>query len=157
MALTALGRTITPNWTDPELLPKFDITKPNEDGIYEFDFIAEPPDGETVQKITDLERPGEFQWEMPGNLKQVIVYTNSNKAFYPGADPSVTTEKFSTDVIEATGYSTKSFEEAFNNAALNIPLPPKSDFKTVLVDHIGATIGGIAQTTTYFVKVKRVR
>jgi hypothetical protein len=51
--ITATGEVTTTGWTNPSLEPWFYLLAP-EDGIQDFDFVAEPPTGPAGEKITPI-------------------------------------------------------------------------------------------------------
>ena len=51
LQITARGMVPTAGWTNPRLEP-FIFIQPPPDGIYEFDFVADPPSGVAAQVIT---------------------------------------------------------------------------------------------------------
>jgi hypothetical protein len=53
LAITAQGTVPTPGWRAPELIPYVYI-QPPPDGMYDFDFVAEPPEGITPQVLTPI-------------------------------------------------------------------------------------------------------
>jgi Protein of unknown function (DUF5818) len=53
LAITAQGTVPTPGWKAPALIPYVYI-QPPPDGIYDFDFVAEPPGGLTPQVLTPI-------------------------------------------------------------------------------------------------------
>ena len=53
LSITAWGTVPTPGWKDAELIPYVYI-QPPPDGIYDYDFVAEPPDQPVPQVITSI-------------------------------------------------------------------------------------------------------
>lgn len=51
--VTAFGTVPTGGWTNPQLVPYTYVQAP-PDGIYDFDFVATPPDGMATQAITPI-------------------------------------------------------------------------------------------------------
>jgi hypothetical protein len=47
------GLVSTTGWSQPELWPRF-YTEPPADGIYDFDFMALPPDGPSSDQIYEI-------------------------------------------------------------------------------------------------------
>ena len=72
----AQGTTITSGWTNPRLDP-FIYINPPENGIYEFNFIADEPTGIVPQVITKIE--ASLLWEhYPTDLKGVKIHAETN-------------------------------------------------------------------------------
>ena len=53
LRITAYGTVPTGGWTHPRLEP-FIFIQPPPDGIYDFDFVADPPEGPATQVITPI-------------------------------------------------------------------------------------------------------
>ena len=75
LSITALGTVPTPGWKDAELIPYVYI-QPPPDGIYDYDFVAEPPDQAVPPVITPI-------WAnklepLPDDLKGVRVHGSLN-------------------------------------------------------------------------------
>jgi hypothetical protein len=82
LVITAQGQVNTGGWDlkSGELWPRVYIPEnPPADGIYEFDFVATPPDPE-MQVIQVLDSiSAKYEWEnFPTDLKGVKVYAVSN-------------------------------------------------------------------------------
>lgn len=74
--ITAHGTVTTGGWKGAELIPYIYI-QPPADGIYDYDFVAEPPEGIASQAIASIE--ANFRLEsIPGNLKGVRIYASTN-------------------------------------------------------------------------------
>ncbi|NMG07743.1 DUF5818 domain-containing protein [Brasilonema sp. UFV-L1] len=74
--ITAKGTVTTPGWKNAELIPYIYI-QPPVDGIYDFDFIAEPPENIVAQVITSIEANYLLQ-SIPDNLRGVRIYASTN-------------------------------------------------------------------------------
>ncbi len=74
--ITAHGTVPTGGWTDPELIPYVYVQAP-PDGIYDFDFVAQKPDGIVAQVITPIVANHTLR-EVPENLKGVRVHASLN-------------------------------------------------------------------------------
>ena len=75
LSITALGTVPTPGWKDAELIPHVYI-QPPPDGIYGYDFVAEPPDQPVPQVITPI--VANKLELLPNDLKGVKVYASLN-------------------------------------------------------------------------------
>ena len=75
--ISADGTVRTSGWKNAELSPYVYVTPP-EDGIQEFDFVAEPPDGVVSQVITPISA-NTIMEEIPDWLKGVRVYAETNQ------------------------------------------------------------------------------
>ena len=53
LAITVIGVVPTSGWQNPELVEYIYVQAP-PDGIYDFDFIAEPPQGTSLQVFTPI-------------------------------------------------------------------------------------------------------
>jgi hypothetical protein len=74
--IIAIGNVTSSGWKHGRLVPYIYITPP-ADGIYEFDFVAEPPTGPALTVILPIVAQG--QWEdFPPDLKGVKIYSSSN-------------------------------------------------------------------------------
>ena len=51
--IVAEGEVVSEGWTNPRLLPYTFVQSP-EDGIWDFDFAADAPDGNVPQVITSI-------------------------------------------------------------------------------------------------------
>lgn len=71
------GEVNTGGWSHGRLVP-FIYIMPPQDGIYEFDFVAESPDGMVPQVISPIEAEPYFWSNYPSELKGVKVYASSN-------------------------------------------------------------------------------
>lgn len=77
LVINTKGEVTSSGWGNGVLIPYIYIAPP-ADGIYEFDFVADPPSGIVPQVISpiDAER---FVWKgFPSELKGVKVYASSN-------------------------------------------------------------------------------
>lgn len=76
LRITANGTVPTPGWTNPRLEP-FIFIQPPPDGIYEFDFVADPPEGIVPQVLTPID--ASYIWEnFPEGVKGVRVHAAQN-------------------------------------------------------------------------------
>jgi hypothetical protein len=76
LRISAKGTVLTAGWTNPRLEP-FIFIQPPPDGIYEFDFVADPPDGFPAQVITPIEAV--YVWDnFPEGIKGVRVHASQN-------------------------------------------------------------------------------
>jgi hypothetical protein len=88
LQISASGTVPTGGWSNPQLIP-FNYIQAPTDGIYDFDFIADPPDGAATQVITPIEAG--FLWEnLPAGLKGIRIHAsmNSKVAFLNSEDSS---------------------------------------------------------------------
>ena len=84
-SIKADGVVATAGWTNPRLEPRFYINFP-EDGIQDFDFVADPPPGISNQVISPV--TAYVNWpNPPENVKGVRIHGmyNSVEAFASGA------------------------------------------------------------------------
>lgn len=63
-------------WTNPKLIPYVYVTEPSN-GIWEFDFIADPPLSIAATVLTPIFAKIEWQ-DFPKSLKGIKVYASSN-------------------------------------------------------------------------------
>ncbi|PPS43993.1 DUF5818 domain-containing protein [Chroococcidiopsis sp. TS-821] len=75
LSITATGIVPTQGWKNAELIPYIYI-QPPIDGIYEFDFVAEPPKGIVAPALASIK--ANFRLETIPNLRGVKVYASSN-------------------------------------------------------------------------------
>jgi len=76
LMISAVGEVRTAGWGSPSLRPRA-YNVPPEDGIQEFDFVAEPPGGPAAQVITTVS--ARFRMEKVSSwLKGVRVHSSSN-------------------------------------------------------------------------------
>ena len=82
-----MGVVPTAGWTDPQLVPYYYMTPP-QDGFWAFDFIATPPAGPVPQVATPI--LGSYVWpDFPvESLKGVVVYGSQNEVRQPLISPS---------------------------------------------------------------------
>ncbi|WP_404789131.1 hypothetical protein [Altericista sp. CCNU0014] len=88
LKISASGTVPTGGWSHPQLVPFTYIQAP-PDGIYDFDFVAEPPDGSATQAITPI--AAEFLWEnLPQGLKGIRIHASANSkvAFFSSENSS---------------------------------------------------------------------
>jgi hypothetical protein len=85
LRIDALGKVPTGGWSNPRLKPHIHIQAP-PDGIYGFDFVADPPAGPAVEIISPIEVTD--IWEnSPEGVKGVRIHAaqNSKTALVAGA------------------------------------------------------------------------
>jgi hypothetical protein len=78
LVISASGFVTTPGWTNGKLQQRFYVKFP-ADGIQDFDFVADPPDGITSMVETKIAAKP-IEWDSPPQvLKGVRVHAQSNK------------------------------------------------------------------------------
>ncbi len=76
LQITASGTVHTGGWSNPELTSFINIQSPS-DGIYDFDFRADPPEGFAADVISPIH--ADYVWDnFPKKLKGVRVNTSQN-------------------------------------------------------------------------------
>jgi hypothetical protein len=76
LVIDAHGQTRTNNWTDPELQPWVYI-QPPPDGVYDFNFVAQPPRDHSNPVITDVQ--AQYVWEdLPDHVRGIRVHSETN-------------------------------------------------------------------------------
>lgn len=76
LSITALGTVSTDGWKNPRLVPYVYVQFP-PDGIWDFDFVAEEPDGPVPQVLTPI--VGHYDWKgFPAELKGVRIHSSTN-------------------------------------------------------------------------------
>ncbi|AIS13369.1 MULTISPECIES: hypothetical protein [Pseudomonas] len=75
--ILAHGLVGSPGWTNPRLQPRFYIDFP-KDGIQDFDFVADPPQGVSILPVYPI--TASEHWENPPlkKLKGVRVHSANN-------------------------------------------------------------------------------
>lgn len=82
LVINASGKVNTGGWTNGQLIP-FVYIVPPQDGIYEFDFVADEPNGISTQVISNIDT-APFSWnDFPNDLNGVKVYASSNSISEP--------------------------------------------------------------------------
>jgi hypothetical protein len=77
LRITASGTVPTAGWTNPQLLPRIYIQAP-PDGIYDFDFVANPPKNTAAQVVTPIQAT--YVWQsLPSGLKGVRIHAATNE------------------------------------------------------------------------------
>jgi hypothetical protein len=77
LSITCKGNVNSGGWLNGQLIP-FVYFMPPLDGIYEFDFVADEPEGSSNQSISEISSES-FLWDnFPNELKGVKVYASSN-------------------------------------------------------------------------------
>jgi hypothetical protein len=77
LQITASGTVPTAGWTNPQLLPRTYIQAPL-DGIYDFDFVADSPEGVVAQVVTSIS--ANYLWQsFPSELKGVRIHAATNE------------------------------------------------------------------------------
>ncbi len=70
------GKVNSGGWENPQLVPYIYIDPP-EDGIYDFDFIADAPEGNVTLALEEI--VAELEWaDIPDDFKGVRVHSSSN-------------------------------------------------------------------------------
>ena len=85
LQIDAFGTVPTSGWSNPRLMPHVHI-QPPPDGIYGFDFVADPPDGPAAQVVSPVEVSD--VWEnSPTGVEGVRIHAaeNSKTALLAGA------------------------------------------------------------------------
>ncbi|MEP6606048.1 MAG: hypothetical protein ABJA60_08005, partial [Nitrosospira sp.] len=76
LRIVASGNVPTESWSDPRLVPYIYI-QPPPDGIYDFDFVADPPEGVVAQVISPIDAV--YAWKsFPEGLKGVRIHASQN-------------------------------------------------------------------------------
>ncbi|SCX81285.1 hypothetical protein [Nitrosospira sp. Nsp13] len=76
LRITATGNVPTGGWSNPQLNPVVNIQAP-PDGIYDFDFVADPPEGPATQVISSIQAV--YVWDsFPADVKGVRVNAAQN-------------------------------------------------------------------------------
>jgi len=75
--IDATGKTATSGWSNPDLSAVVYV-QPPPDGIYDFDFVAEPPSGMAAQVLTPI-KAQKILGKMPKGFRGVRVSAKSNK------------------------------------------------------------------------------
>lgn len=76
LQIIASGTVRTGGWFNPKLIPHIHIQAP-PDGIYGFDFVADPPEGIAAQVISPINVLD--QWDdFPANVKGVRIHASQN-------------------------------------------------------------------------------
>jgi len=87
LRIVASGNVPTESWSSPRLVPYIYIQPPS-DGIYDFDFVADPPEGVVAQVISPINAV--YIWKnFPEGLKGVRIHAsqNSKTALLATTDP----------------------------------------------------------------------
>ena len=75
--IDATGKTRTAGWSNPDLSGVVYVQAPL-DGIYDYNFVAEPPSGVSAQVLTPISVQKAIG-EMPKGFRGVRVHASSNK------------------------------------------------------------------------------
>ena len=76
LVIDAHGETRSNHWTDPELQPWIYI-EPPLDGVYDFDFVAQPPSGPSNPVITPIQ--AQHVWkDLPDHVRGIRVHSETN-------------------------------------------------------------------------------
>lgn len=160
LQLHASGFVSTSGWQNGQLILK-STRHDLFNGLWKFDFIANPPSDIYLNVLTPIEAIYEFA-DIPKRSIRMVVssMTNSEELLYD----QVTIQKLTdgeANIIEnevrySIGYSNIfSFDEAFRNAVQSLPtrddIADKMEYITV--KDIGAHIGGFAGIRQLFVKI----
>ncbi|MDQ3185105.1 MAG: hypothetical protein M3Q16_01300 [Pseudomonadota bacterium] len=76
LRISASGNVPTGGWSNPRLVPYIYI-QPPPDGIYDFDFVADPPEGIATQVISPIEVVHVWK-DLPDRLKGVRIHASQN-------------------------------------------------------------------------------
>ena len=76
MHIDASGTVNTGGWTGPELRP-VDHGKASSDGVYDFAFVAEPPEGPATQALSPIQATYTAE-DPPENLRAIRVIASEN-------------------------------------------------------------------------------
>ena len=76
LVISVGGTVTTLGWSKGQLSPRVYVTPPT-DGIYEFDFEAQPPSGMAGQVLSPIS--ANYSAEAPVGIKGVKVYANQNE------------------------------------------------------------------------------
>jgi hypothetical protein len=128
------GVVTTTGWTNGQLAPYYYIMPP-QDGIYEFDFVADPPKEMALQVLTPIS--ARFVWpSFPEDLKGVRIYSKTNDIV---AKLSRETNEISLDV-KRMGTTEEQPTETANHIGM-VELENKSlVFNAVLLSHQTETL-----------------
>jgi hypothetical protein len=112
LVINASGLVSTSGWTNGHLIPYAYITPP-ADGIYEFDFVADPPSGIVLQVISPIiAKP--YVWEnYPNDLTGVKIYASSNSITEQLSSDSKSVDKNSCSALQKV--TPKELEKALKN------------------------------------------
>jgi hypothetical protein len=76
LIIEAKGETRSNGWTEPELQPRITIGPPPADGVYDFDFVAQPPQGGSNPVITPI--AATYVWEnLPDDVRGIRVHSET--------------------------------------------------------------------------------
>ncbi len=76
LQITAMGNVPIGGWSNPQLTPFVNIQAP-PDGIYDFDFVADPPEGAATQVISPIHAV--YVWDsFPAELRGVRINAAQN-------------------------------------------------------------------------------
>lgn len=76
LSIDASGRVSTGGWSNPQLKPHVYV-RPPEDGIYDFDFVADRPGGIVPQIVSPI-HAGHVMKTFPETLKGVRIHASQN-------------------------------------------------------------------------------
>ncbi len=76
LQITAIGNVPTAGWKDARLRP-YTYVQPPPDGIYDYDFVAVPPDGPAATVITPVNATLRVS-PMPEGIKGVRIHAQRN-------------------------------------------------------------------------------
>lgn len=77
LSITSKGEVPSGGWSNGQLIP-FVYVVPPSDGIYEFDFVADEPEGASTSAISEITSEP-FIWnDFPSELKGVKIYASLN-------------------------------------------------------------------------------
>src|SRR6266566_9033787 len=75
--IDAIGKTSSAGWSKPQLSAVVNVQAP-PDGIYDYNFVADPPSGVSTQVLTPISAQGVLE-KMPKGFCGVRVHAASNK------------------------------------------------------------------------------
>lgn len=164
LLLNASGLALTSGWKNGQLVLKSsrsDIFN----GLWKFDFVADPPSDIYLNALSPIETLYEFAYVPENKIHIVVSGATNSKDTYFGEDadpgkPMKVLDENNGEIRQSIGYSnTFSFDEAFRNAVQNLPNDANSvdKLETITVEKIGAHIGGIAGIKQLYVKISAKR
>jgi hypothetical protein len=160
LLLRVSGLTLTSGWKNGQLILKSsraDIIN----GLWKFDFVADPPTGIYLNVLSPIEAIYEFTHVPEKKIQILVSGTSNSKDMYHGKEENPVLPKkglidSNEEIRYSIGYSNSfSFDEAFRNAVQNLHQGENSADKleNIAVEKIGAHIGGIAGIQQLFIKI----
>jgi len=77
LSIAAIATVGTSGWRKGQLLPRFSNSDIPLNGIYEFDFVADAPDGEVLHVLSRISALYIFS-EIPKNFRKAVIYSETN-------------------------------------------------------------------------------